>query len=199
MTEENLRLIDAMTVAKERGEWENAARLCREGVVATATATFVGWYAFRFNLVLCLKEIGNDSAIDEAISVCREILARVQSENVLHKMPVVAMALGGLYNRRRKGVRSENLEGAIAYYEMSLKCMDPRRESLLWAGIAMLLGDACVELDKLLGPSPDGARFDTHLLRTASRIFAHNDCLDEARSASDILGEVLKRSHGEPK
>ena len=114
------QLLDDLKIAKHAREWENAARICREGVVATETGRFADWYAFRFNLVFCLREIGDDLAIDEAISVCRGILTRAQAEGVLHKLSVVNGMLAALYENRRNGVRSQNLEAAITYHAMSL-------------------------------------------------------------------------------
>ncbi len=56
--EEALPLIDAVTSAKNRGDWELAAQLCREGIAASGDGEFLEWYAYRINLAFCLGEIG---------------------------------------------------------------------------------------------------------------------------------------------
>jgi tetratricopeptide (TPR) repeat protein len=185
-------LRDRIKTAKTSGDAKELLRLFREGVALTErSASFIDWYAMRVNLALYLQKDGDESAIEEAISVYRSILTRVRAEDISDKLPLISMFLAGLYAERRTGSRIENLNQAIAYYEVAVKLMNPRQESLLWASVVTQLGEAYVDLGKVSGAPLGEVDSAKRLLRTAVRIFRRKECAEECGEASRALRRLF--------
>jgi hypothetical protein len=185
-------LRDRIKTAKTSGDANEVLRLCREGVASTESgASFIDWYAMRANLALYLQKDGGESAIEESISVYRSILTRVRAENISDKLPLISMYLAGLYTERRTGSRIENLNQAVTYYEVAVKLMNPRQESLLWASVVTQLGEAYVDLGELSGAPLVEVNSLKRLLRTAVRIFRRKECAEECGEASTALRRLF--------
>lgn len=166
------QFLEAISQAKNAGQWGTCIEKCNEALSELKGLDVESRYAISINLALCLLNRGSPNDIETAIRIYEELLSTLEPTDTRRNH--LDMYLGYAFHGRKLGDRTRNLLVAIEHYCSAFTVYAKDKDPLMWASLSAEIGKALGEVGTDEAMKEAGTR-----LRDARDVFHLHDCLDE--------------------